>query len=142
MTLLRRWFAAVLLALFSCTAAMAAEKPEKVVYHVNDAGNAAAALKNIRNHLNASPQATIVLVAHGAGIDFLLDGAIDKDGYPYDVAVRELAARGVGFRVCNNTLEGRRIDRRRVLPEAVIVPSGVAELSRLQAQEGYVYIKP
>ena len=142
MTLLRRWFAAVLLALFSCTAAMAAEKPEKVVYHVNDAGNAAAALKNIRNHLNASPQATIVLVAHGAGIDFLLDGAIDKDGYPYDVAVRELAARGVGFRVCNNTLEGRRIDRRRVLPEDVIVPSGVAELSRLQAQEGYVYIKP
>ena len=142
MTLLRRWFAAVLLALFSCTAAMAAEKPEKVVYHINDAGNAAAALKNIRNHLNASPQATIVLVAHGAGIDFLLDGAIDKDGYPYDVAVRELAARGVGFRVCNNTLEGRRIDRRRVLPEAVIVPSGVAELSRLQAQEGYVYIKP
>lgn len=142
MTLLRRWFAAVLLALFSCTAAMAAEKPEKVVYHVNDASNAAAALKNIRNHLNASPQATIVLVAHGAGIDFLLDGAIDKDGYPYDVAVRELAARGVGFRVCNNTLEGRRIDRRRVLPEAVIVPSGVAELSRLQAQEGYVYIKP
>lgn len=142
MTLLRRWFAAVLLALFSCTAAMAAEKPEKVVYHVNDVGNAAAALKNIRNHLNASPQATIVLVAHGAGIDFLLDGAIDKDGYPYDVAVRELAARGVGFRVCNNTLEGRRIDRRRVLPEAVIVPSGVAELSRLQAQEGYVYIKP
>ena len=142
MTLLRRWFAAVLLALFSCTAAMAAEKPEKVVYHVNDAGNAAAALKNIRNHLNASPQATIVLVAHGAGIDFLLDGAIDKDGYPYDVAVRELAARGVGFRVCNNTLEGRRIDRRRVLPEAVIVPSGVAELSRLQWQEGYVYIKP
>ena len=123
MTLLRRWFAAVLLALFSCTAAMAAEKPEKVVYHVNDAGNAAAALKNIRNHLNASPQATIVLVAHGAGIDFLLDGAIDKDGYPYDVAVRELAARGVGFRVCNNTLEGRRIDRRRVLPEAVTLTS-------------------
>lgn len=142
MTLLRRWFAAVLLSLLSLTAASAAPKEEKVVYHVNDASNATAALKNIRNHLNASPQATIVLVAHGAGIDFLLDGAIDKDGYPYDVVVRELAQRGVGFRVCNNTLEGRGIDRQRVLPEAVIVPSGVAELSRLQAQEGYVYIKP
>jgi intracellular sulfur oxidation DsrE/DsrF family protein len=142
MTLLRRWFAAVLLALFSCTAANAALKQEKVVYHVNDASNASAALRNIRNHLSASPQATIVLVAHGPGIDFLLDGAIDKDGRPYDVAVRELAKRGVGFRVCNNTLEGRQIDPGRVLPEAVIVPSGVAELSRLQAQEGYVYIKP
>ncbi len=142
MTLLRRWFAAVLLALFSCTAAVAADKPEKVVYHVNDASNATAALKNIRNHLDASPRASIVLVAHGAGIDFLLDGAIDKEGTPYDVAVRALVKRGVGFRVCNNTLQGRQIDPGRVLPEAVIVPSGVAELSRLQAQEGYVYIKP
>lgn len=142
MTLLRRCFAAFLLSLLSYTAVQAAPKAEKVVYHVNDAANAAAALKNIRNHLDASPQATIVLVAHGAGIDFLLDGAIDKDGYPYDVAVRELVRRGVGFRVCNNTLQGRCIERQRVLPEAVIVPSGVAELSRLQTQEGYAYIKP
>ncbi|MGK5067655.1 DsrE family protein [Janthinobacterium sp. RT4P48] len=142
MTLLRRCFAAALLAILACTAATAADKPEKVVYHLNDASNAAAALRNIGNHLDASPQATIVLVAHGPGIDFLLDGAIDKTGTPYDVAVRALAKRGVSFRVCNNTLQGRNIDRQRVLPEAVIVPSGVAELSRLQAQEGYVYIKP
>ncbi|MDO8040571.1 MULTISPECIES: DsrE family protein [unclassified Janthinobacterium] len=142
MTILRRWFAAILLSLLSCTAAHGAQKEEKVVYHVNDASNATAALRNIRNHLDASPQATIVLVAHGPGIDFLLDGAIDKQGTPYDVAVRELVKRGVSFRVCNNTLQGRNIDRQRVLPEAVIVPSGVAELSRLQAQEGYVYIKP
>ncbi|MGK5013570.1 DsrE family protein [Janthinobacterium sp. MDB2-8] len=142
MTILRRWFAAILLSLLACTAANAAQKEEKVVYHLNDASNAAAALKNIRNHLDASPNATIVLVAHGPGIDFLLDGAIDKNGTPYDVVVRELARRGVSFRVCNNTLQGRNIDRQRVLPEAVIVPSGVAELSRLQWQEGYVYIKP
>jgi intracellular sulfur oxidation DsrE/DsrF family protein len=142
MTILRRWFTAILLALLSCTAATAAQKEEKVVYHVNDASNATAALKNIRNHLDASPKATIVLVAHGPGIDFLLDGAVDKNGAPYDVVVRELVQRGVSFRVCNNTLQGRNIDRQRVLPEAVIVPSGVAELSRLQWQEGYAYIKP
>jgi intracellular sulfur oxidation DsrE/DsrF family protein len=142
MTILRRWFTAILLALLSCAAATAAQKEEKVVYHVNDASNATAALKNIRNHLDASPKATIVLVAHGPGIDFLLDGAIDKNGTPYEVVVRELVRRGVSFRVCNNTLQGRNIDRQRVLPEAVIVPSGVAELSRLQWQEGYVYIKP
>ncbi|PHV36218.1 DsrE family protein [Janthinobacterium sp. BJB304] len=142
MTILRRWFTAILLALLSCTAATAAQKEEKVVYHVNDASNATAALKNIRNHLDASPKATIVLVAHGPGIDFLLDGATDKNGTPYDAVVRELVQRGVSFRVCNNTLQGRNIDRQRVLPEAVIVPSGVAELSRLQWQEGYAYIKP
>ncbi len=142
MTILRRWFTAILLALLSCTAATAAQKEEKVVYHVNDASNATAALKNIRNHLDVSPKATIVLVAHGPGIDFLLDGAVDKSGAPYGVVVRELVQRGVSFRVCNNTLQGRNIDRQRVLPEAVIVPSGVAELSRLQWQEGYAYIKP
>ncbi|AYM76071.1 DsrE/DsrF-like family protein [Janthinobacterium sp. HH103] len=58
------------------------------------------------------------------------------------VPVRELAQRGVSFRVCNNTLQGRNIDRQRVLPEAVIVPSGVTELSRLQWQEGHAYIQP
>lgn len=142
MNLLRRYFAAFFLAIVPCVAASAPDKPEKVVYHVNENSHPMAALNNIRNHLNASPKATIVLVAHGPGIDFLLDGAIDSNGNPYDVVVRELARRGVGFRICNNTLEGRHIDRQRVLPEAVIVPSGVAEVSRLQAQEGYVYIKP
>ncbi|WP_216356346.1 DsrE family protein [Janthinobacterium sp. GW458P] len=139
---MRRCFAAILLALFACTAATAAQQAEKVVYHLNDGSNPMAALNNIRNHLNASPQATIVLVAHGPGIDFLLDGASDRNGTPYDAVVRELVKRGVSFRVCNNTLQGRNIDRQRVLPEAVIVPSGVAEVSRLQAQEGYVYLKP
>ncbi len=49
----------------------AAGRPEKVVYHISDASNAMQALGNIRNHLNASPNASIVVVTHGAGIDFL-----------------------------------------------------------------------
>jgi len=82
------------------------------------------------------------VVTHGAGIDFLLEDAKDKNGNPYDAVVQELANRKVQFRICNNTLEGRKIDRKRVLPEATVVPSGVAEVARLQAQEGYAYIKP
>ena len=53
-------------------------------------------------------------------------------------------SRGVDFRVCNNTLEGRDIDAETdlfdVWPED-IVPSGVAELGKLQ-MEGFAYIKP
>ena len=45
------------------------------------------------------------------------------------------------FRVCNNTLKSRHIDPKRVIPEATIVPSGVAEIARLE-KEGYVYLKP
>ena len=91
----------------AASAASAAGRPEKVVYHISDASNAMQALGNIRNHLNASPNASIVVVTHGAGIDFLLEDAKDKNGNPYDAVVQELANRKVQFRVCNNTLEGR-----------------------------------
>jgi hypothetical protein len=116
--------------------------PEKVVYHVNDSAVAGLAMNNVKNHLNTNPQATIVVVTHGKGIDFLLDGATDKDGNPYDVKVQELKAKGVAFDVCSNTLVGRKIDPKKVIPEAVIVPSGVAEVSKLQSQQGYAYVKP
>ncbi len=133
---------AAMLFLSLAVSAGAAGRPEKVVYHISDASNAMQALGNIRNHLNASPNASIVVVTHGAGIDFLLEDAKDKNGNPYDAVVQELANRKVQFRICNNTLEGRKIDRKRVLPEATVVPSGVAEVARLQSQEGYAYIKP
>jgi hypothetical protein len=49
---------------------------------------------------------------------------------------------GVEFRVCHNTLESRHIDPANVVAEAKVVPSGVAEIVRLQAREGFVYLKP
>jgi hypothetical protein len=44
--------------------------------------------------------------------------------------------------VCNNTLVTRKIDKSKVIQEASIVPSGVAEAAKLQAREGYVYLRP
>jgi len=143
MKLLRNLFFAALALVAGLSMAHAADRAEKVVYHITDSANATAALNNIRNHLNASPNAQIVVVAHGAGIDFLLDGAKNKNGNPYDVVVQQLVDTGhVQFRVCNNTLEARKIDKKEVIPEATIVPSGVAEVARLQLQEGYAYLKP
>jgi intracellular sulfur oxidation DsrE/DsrF family protein len=123
-------------------AAPAASEEIKVVYHVNDSANATAALRNINNHLNASPGVHIVVVTHSKGIDFLLNDAQDKNGNPYEPIVQGLKDRGVEFRVCNNTLKGRKLDASAVIPEATIVPSGVAEIARLEAKEGYVYLKP
>lgn len=142
MKLLRTLLLLVFVASAGLTSASAAEHEEKVVYHINDSAQAWQALNNIRNHLNASPKAKIVVVTHGGGIDFLLDDAKNKTGNPYDIPVQELAGRGVQFRVCHNTLETRKLDQSKVLPEATIVPSGVAEIARLQSQEGYVYLKP
>jgi intracellular sulfur oxidation DsrE/DsrF family protein len=123
---------------------MSSSQPSsKVVYHVNEGvEKAAAALRNVRNHLDAEPHAKIVVVTHGPGIDFLLEGAKDGNGNPFDATVDTLQARGVEFRVCNNTLATRKIDPKSVIPQAKIVPSGVAEIGRLQAMEAYVYLKP
>ena len=55
-----------------------------------------------------------------------------------------LKGQNVAFQVCNNTLQGREISYEGDLYDGWqenIVPSGVAEVSRLQ-QEGYTYIKP
>lgn len=120
-----------------------AQEGVKVVYHLNEGvQQASRAIGNIRNHLNAEPKTRIVVVTHGPGIDFLLDGAQDAQGRDFSGAVGELAGRGVEFRVCNNTLEGRRIPKERVVMEAKVVPSGVAEVGRLQAKEGFVYLRP
>lgn len=141
MNTIRKLLALLFLAVAALTA-HAAGPEEKVVYHINDGTNPMGALHNIRNHLNASPNAKIVVVTHGAGIDFLLDGAADKNGNPYDAVVQELSNRNVEFRVCNNTLETRKIDKSKVIPEATIVPSGVAEIAKLQVKEGFAYLKP
>jgi intracellular sulfur oxidation DsrE/DsrF family protein len=127
----------------AATPAATPQREEKVVYHISDIAQAAQALGNIRNHLRASPNVKIVVVANGSGIDFLLDGAKNANGNPYDATVQEFVMRhNVEFRVCNNSLEGRHIDKSKVIPEATIVPAGVAELTHLQVQEGYAYIKP
>lgn len=133
---------ALIFALTLSFSVAAQEREEKVVYHINDSTNAGAALRNVRNHLDASPKAKITVVTHGPGIDFLLDGAKDAKGNAYDATVAELVNRKVDFRVCNNTLVSRNIDKSKVIQEVSIVPSGVAEIARLQAKDGYVYLKP
>jgi hypothetical protein len=122
-------------------AAEAVAPQEKVVYHVNDSGIARIAMRNVDNHVNASPDAKIVVVTHGKGIDFLLNEAKDDKG-AFAPQVAGLKEKGVEFRVCRNTLKGRNLDDSAVIMEAQVVPSGVAEIGKLQAKEGYVYLKP
>lgn len=115
----------------------------KTVYHVNTGiETAAATLNYVQNHLDIDPKAKIVVVTHAAGIDFLVEGAKDSKGREFSSAVSVLADRGVEFRVCNITLVSRNMSPDKLLMETKIVPSGVAEVARLQAREGYVYLKP
>lgn len=136
-------FAAVLGVSAPALAQAAPAQPIKVVYHMSDGiAQAARAVNNIRNHLAADPTAKIVVVTHGPGIDFLLEGATSQPGQSFAGAIGDLAAKGVEFLVCNNTLVARKIDASKVAMEARVVPSGVAEVARLQAREGFVYLRP
>lgn len=113
----------------------------RVVYHIAGADNVSASLRTLGNHLDAAPGSRVVVVAHNHGVEFLLRGALDEAGRSYADIVRDFRERGVEFRVCTNTLTRRRIDTSAVIPEAVLVPSGIAEISRLQGREGYVYLR-
>lgn len=128
---------------FALFTAIATAQDVKVVYHVNTGVETAAAiLSNITNELNASPTDKIVVVTHGPGIDFLLSNAKDSKGREFSGQVSALAGRGVEFKVCNNTLQTRKLDASSLLMETSVIPSGVAEVARLQAKEGFVYLKP
>ena len=117
--------------------------PDKVVYHLN-AGldQATNGLRNIRNHLEVNPKARIVVVTHALGVDFLMRDKKDANGNPYEVTVQELKSQGVRFDVCLITLRNRKIDRKDFIEEVTWVPSGVAEVARLQQREGYAYLRP
>ncbi|MCH9807083.1 MAG: DsrE family protein [Alphaproteobacteria bacterium] len=121
---------------------------QKVVYHINYPGGEKGkkyygALRNIQNHINAvgKDNLEVKVVMHGNGLGLLKQA---KDDLKLQGNVTNLKTQNVSFNVCSNTLRGRKIDKDKDLFEVYdedIVPSGVAELSKLQGM-GYTYIKP
>ena len=121
---------------------------QKVVYHINYNGGEKnrryrGALRNIQNHINAvgADNLELKVVLHGNGVN-LLKEALKDDGLK--TRITALKSQNVSFLVCANTLRGRKIDYEKDLFDVFkedIVPSGVAELARLQLM-GYAYIKP
>ena len=118
---------------------------QKVVYHVNydDPKKQKGALRNIQNHINAvgAENMDLRVVMHGNGLTLLMRANEDPN---FESGVASLKSQGIGFKVCANTLKGRKIsyeDDLYDVDQEDIVPSGVAEIAHLQA-EGYSYVKP
>lgn len=117
--------------------------PLKIVYHVGDGiDQAARTMGFMRNQLALQTPVRIIVVAVGPGIDFLIAGAQDRNGNPFDATVEDLSGQGIGFRICGNTMSARSIKPEAILPEAKIVISGMNEIARLGQHEGYAYIRP
>lgn len=118
---------------------------QKVVYHINsdDDKTINAALGNVQNHLQAVGKENIemIVVMHGNGVDLLKKANKDAD---LQSKVINLKNQKVAMKVCGITLQRKNIDYKNDLFDVAkddIVPSGVAELARLQTK-GYVYVKP
>lgn len=129
---------------------------QKVVYHINydDPKQQAGAMRNVQNHINAigAENLDLIVVMHGNGLALLLEpDALKNTKLKHANATDDMQAKisglkdqGIGFQVCANTLKGKKIkweDDLYDVSEADIVPSGVAEVARLQAM-GYSYVKP
>ncbi len=118
---------------------------QKVVYH-NDGGGPDNAsyfrrmLNSIRNHVEAvgKDHVEIRVVDHGAGVELFQLANGDKDLASRLDGLRKV---GVRFLICANTLKERQIDVHALygVTQDDIIPSGAAELARLQGM-GFVYI--
>lgn len=129
----------ILLTLFVAFLSFAANaQTHKVVIQLNTSDTLVwhGALKNISNLQTALGSSTqIELVAHGAGISILVDGKTTQKA-----KIAELAAMGVLFKACENTIRERKIDRATILPQVGTVPSGVAEVV-IKQETGWAYLK-
>jgi len=146
-----------LMAWTGITTAAESGAKQKVVYHINgdDPKQQTAALRNVQNHINAIGKENLDLriVMHGDGVSLVLlpESLGNVKGFKNANGDQQMQARidglknqGVAFKVCANTLEGRKVSREGdlyMVEEADIVPSGVAELAILQSQ-GFAYVKP
>ena len=130
---------------------------QKVVYHINydDPKLQGGALRNIQNHINAvgADKLDLRVVLHGNGLALLVlpESHSRLPGFKHANANDQMTAKidglrnqGVSFKVCANTLKGKKVNLETDLHDvakADVVPSGVAELAILQGQ-GFAYIKP
>jgi len=71
--------------------------------------------------------ANVVLVANSGGLTLL------RTGSPQAERIAALAARGVTFRQCRNTLRAAGVDESVLLDDTEIVSSGVGHVVQLQA---------
>lgn len=121
----------------------------KVLFHVNESDRWQTVLANIINFLNDIGQgnADIEVVANGEAVSVFSklagsDGQCCKSGAGSVLEqMKKLSEEGVDFVACRNALKGQSIEEDSLPTFITVVPAGITEIARKQAQ-GYAYIKP
>ena len=113
-----------------------AQQP-KVVLHLQSADTMVykATVLQINNLKKSIPDATIELVCHGPGLDFLL-----KEKSRYINKLDQMKLKDVSFVGCEFTMSQRNYKKEDLVPFAQTVPLGIGEIVKKQA-EGWLYVK-
>lgn len=127
--------ATILLSLILTTAF--AQQSSKVVLHLQSADSLVhkSLVNQISNLKKSIPDATIELVCHGPGLEFLL-----KEKSRYVNKLNHLKLKDVSFVGCEFTMSQRNYKKEDLVPYAQTVPLGIAEIVKKQA-EGWLYVK-
>ena len=131
-------FLSVMALLFTNSIHAQAIKEHKVVIQLNTADTASwsSTIGNIRNLQKIWPNnISIEVVAHGKGLDLIV---ANKTHLANDV--NALSKDGVVFAACENSMRKHNVTKADLLPVAITVPSGVAELV-LKQEQGWAYLK-
>ncbi len=90
-------------------------------------------IKNLRDDDTVENRETVVLM-NGDAVKTALQDSKASEFFRDDLE------KGVSFRVCSNSLEGRDIKPENLVEGVEVVESGVGELTKLQS-EGFSYIR-
>ena len=134
---MRKLILTTIIGLFISVSAIA-QKTHKVVLQINTGDTTVwhGAMRNIANmQISLGNNTQIEVVAHGSGIGLLIASKTTQQA-----KIAELAAMGVKFVACENTIRERKIDKATILPQSAFVPSGVSEIV-LKQEEGWAYLK-
>lgn len=112
-----------------------------IVFHVDSDQKMNRVVRQIARHQAGNPTiaARVILIAEG--VLPAMEGAVDANGGDYSAQMEQLLMSGVRIFACENTLTSFNLSKDDLALGIETVPSGVAELGRLQVADGWGYIK-
>ncbi|MCI5825251.1 MAG: DsrE family protein [Arcanobacterium sp.] len=109
----------------------------KMVFHVNENDRWPFTIRSVHNLAHSDEETSVTVVANGEAIRSF--SQLDADPVRFE-KIKQLRDAGVRFVVCNIAMNERQIKPELVPDYVEIVPAGIVEIAKLQA-EGYGYVK-
>ena len=112
-----------------------------VVFHLDSDTSMNRMLAQVARHHSSNPGIETRVILIGNGVKPALEGAKDFNGGQYSAQMEQVMASGIRIFACEATLNYFNLTEDNLAFGVETVPSGVAALGRLQAREGWGYIK-